>query len=79
MLTFSQLKWCLNFCRIHLNALQTRFCSWRFFFIEDNVTEEQSDLGPYCLQYKLKENINSKLQEHQQTREADEKRLNNYS
>ena len=47
--------------------------------MEDNVTEEQSHLGPYCLQYKLKENINSKLHEHQQTREADEKRLNNYS
>ena len=27
----------------------------------DNVTGEQSDLGPYCLQYKLHMNINSKL------------------
>ena len=47
--------------------------------MEDNVTEEQSDLGPYCLQslqYKLQKNINSKLQEHQQIREADEKRRN---
>ena len=29
--------------------------------MEDNVTGEQSDLGPYCLQYKLQElhkNIN---------------------
>ena len=29
--------------------------------MEDNVTEGQSDLGPYYLQYKLHENINSKL------------------
>ena len=36
---------------------------------------EQSGLGPYCLQYKLHKDINSKLQEHQQIREADEKRL----
>ena len=28
--------------------------------MEDNVTGEQSDLGPYYLQYKL-HNINSKL------------------
>ena len=27
----------------------------------DNVTGEQSDFGPYCLQYKLHKNINSKL------------------
>ena len=27
----------------------------------DNVTGEQSNLGPYCLQYKLHKNINSKL------------------
>ena len=26
--------------------------------MEDNVTGEQSDLGPYCLQYKLRKNIN---------------------
>ena len=26
------------------------------FFTEDNVTEEQSDLGQYCLQNELKEN-----------------------
>ena len=26
--------------------------------MEDNVTWEQSDLGPYCLQYKLYKNIN---------------------
>ena len=26
--------------------------------MEDNVTWEQSDLGPYCLQYKLLTNIN---------------------
>ena len=38
--------------------------------MEDNFTGEQSDLGPYCLQYKLHENINSKLH---QTREADDK------
>ena len=25
--------------------------------MEDNVTGEQSDLGPYCLQYKLHKNI----------------------
>ena len=24
--------------------------------MEDNVTGEQSDLGPYCLQYKLHKN-----------------------
>ena len=29
--------------------------------MEENVTGEQSDLGPYCLQYKLHKNINSKL------------------
>ena len=29
--------------------------------MEGNVTEEQPDLGPYCLQYKLHKNINSKL------------------
>ena len=45
--------------------------------MENNFTEEQSDLAPYCLQYKLHKNINSKLQEHQQTKEADEKLLNN--
>ena len=27
----------------------------------DNVTGEQSDLDPYCLQYKLHKNINNKL------------------
>ena len=26
--------------------------------MEDNVTGEQSDLGPYCLQYKLHKSIN---------------------
>ena len=26
--------------------------------MENNVTGEQSDLGPYCLQYKLHRNIN---------------------
>ena len=26
--------------------------------MEDNVTGEQSDLSPYCLQYKLHKNIN---------------------
>ena len=26
--------------------------------MEDNVTGEKSDLGPYCLQYKLHKNIN---------------------
>ena len=26
--------------------------------MEDNVTGEQSDLNPYCLQYKLHKNIN---------------------
>ena len=49
------------------------------FFTEDHVTEEQSDLGPYCLQYKLLKNINSKIKEHQRTRGADEKRLYNGS
>ena len=29
--------------------------------MEDNVTEEQPNLGPYCLQYKLHDKINSKL------------------
>ena len=40
--------------------------------MENYVTEEQSYLGPYCLQYKLHKNINSKLLK----READEKLLN---
>ena len=26
--------------------------------MKDNVTGEQSDWGPYCLQYKLHKNIN---------------------
>ena len=43
--------------------------------MEDNVSGEQSDLGPYCLQYKLHKNINSKLQ----TREAEDRWLNNGS
>ena len=47
--------------------------------MEDNATEEQSDLGPYCFQYKL-HNINSKLHKNiQQTREGDDKWLNNIS
>ena len=29
--------------------------------MEDNVTEEQPNLGPYCLHYKLNKQINSKL------------------
>ena len=29
--------------------------------MKDNVTEEQPNLGPYCLQYKLHNKINSKL------------------
>ena len=29
--------------------------------MEDIVTGNQSDLGPYCLQYKLHKNVNSKL------------------
>ena len=29
--------------------------------MEDNVTEEQPSLGPYSLQYKLHNKINSKL------------------
>ena len=44
--------------------------------MEDNVTEKQSDLVPYCLQYKQHKSIISKLHEHQQTREADGKWLN---
>ena len=29
--------------------------------MEDNVTEEQPNLGPYCLQYKLHNKIDSKI------------------
>ena len=36
--------------------------------MEDNVTEEQPNLGAYCLQYKLHNKINSKLH----NREAEE-------
>ena len=43
--------------------------------MEDNVTGEQSDLGPYCLQYKLHKSYICTY-EHQQTREADDKWLN---
>ena len=39
--------------------------------MEDNVTGEQSDLGPYCLKYKTLE--------HQQTMEAEDKWLNTVS
>ena len=39
--------------------------------MEDNVTEKQPNLGPYCLQYKLHNKIISKLHE--------EKRLNDGS
>ena len=39
--------------------------------MEDNVMEKQPNLGPYCLQYKLHNKINSKLHE--------EKRLNDGS
>ena len=35
-------------CCIHSNALQTRLFQG-YLFTEDNVIEEQSDLGPYCL------------------------------
>ena len=35
-------------CCIHSNALQTRFFM-DIFFMEDNVTKEQPNLGPYCL------------------------------
>ena len=42
-------------CFKHLNSLQTRF------FHGSEVTEEQPNLGPYCLQYKLHNKINSKL------------------
>ena len=38
-----------------------------FLYMEDNVPEQQPNLGPYCLQYKLHNKINSKL--HQQTKE----------
>ena len=51
----------LVFC-IHSNALQTRFFHGDFF-TEDNVTEEQPYLGPYCLQYKLHNKMNSKLRD----------------
>ena len=47
-------------CCIHSNALQTGSFHGDFF-IEDNVTEEQPNLGPYCLQYKLHNKTNSKL------------------
>ena len=47
-------------CCIHSNKLQTRYVHGAFF-MEDNVTEEQPNLGPYCLQYKLHNKINSKL------------------
>ena len=57
-------------CCIYSNALQTRFFHGDFF-IEDNVMEKQPNLGPYCLQYKLHNKINSKLHE--------EKRLNDGS
>ena len=49
-------------CCIHSNALQTRFFHGDFF-MEDNVTEKQPNLGPYCWQYKLHNKINSKLHE----------------
>ena len=39
--------------------------------MEDNVTEKQPNLGPYCLQCKLHNKINSKLHK--------EKRLNDGS
>ena len=39
--------------------------------MEDNVMEKQPNLGPYCLQFKLHDKINSKLHE--------EKRLNDGS
>ena len=44
-------------CCTHLNALQTRFFM-EISFHGNNVMGEQSDLGPYCLQYKLHKNIN---------------------
>ena len=53
---------------MYSNALQTRFFHGDFFlYMEDNVTKQQPNLGPYCLQYKLHNKINSKL--HQQTKE----------
>ena len=39
-------------CCIHSNALQTGFFHGAFF-MEENVTEEQPNLDPYCLQYML--------------------------
>ena len=47
------------------------FFKYIFFFTENNVTEEQSDLGHIVCNISY-----SKLQEHQQTREANEKLLN---
>ena len=86
-------------CCIHLNSLQTRF------FHGSDITHEQPNLGPYCLQYtsKLHNKINSKLHKNinrlgpyiterlllgrkesnqtnkQQTRKAEQRRLNNGS
>ena len=36
------------FCCKHSNALQTRFFM-ELFFMEENVTEQQPNLDPYCL------------------------------
>ena len=43
--------------------------------MEDNDTEKQPNLGPYCLQYKLHNKINSM----QHNREAEENGLNDGS
>ena len=53
-----QLLFSLNYCLlIHSNALQTGFFSIRFFHGRKCLQGKQSDLGLYCLQYKLNKNI----------------------
>ena len=45
--------------------------------MEDNVTEKQPNLGPYCLQYQLHNKINSKLHEEKRLNDGSlEKKLN---
>ena len=51
-------------CCIYSNALQSNF-----FMEENNINpdqtapKEQSDLGPYCLQYRLPKNISRRLEQ----------------
>ena len=58
-------------CCIYSNALQNTFTKVKSTMDPDRTVLEQSDQGPYCLQYRLPKNISRRESRQQNSRLAE--------